>query len=122
MSHGTNGYSKGCRCEVCRKAYSVWLKGYRAKPEIQARRYAEHLRAAYGLELTDLERMISEQGGACAICRRTLIRTRKQTHVDHDHATGRVRGVLCNRCNKGLGYFEDDPAALATAAQYVGAT
>lgn len=58
------------------------------------------------------------QGSKCAICQRVL-RSRKSTHVDHCHETGVVRGLLCVRCNPGLGLFADDPELLRRAAAYV---
>ena len=59
--------------------------------------------------------MIVSQGGKCAICGYALYRP----HIDHDHATGRVRAILCHLCNVGLGSFKDNPEALERAAEYV---
>ena len=58
--------------------------------------------------------MLRNQGGVCAICQ-----TAPAAHVDHDHATGAVRALLCFNCNGGLGQFKDDPTALRAAADYV---
>jgi hypothetical protein len=58
--------------------------------------------------------MLAEQGGLCAICKAA-----PAVHVDHDHATGAVRALLCFNCNGGLGQFKDDPMALHAAAYYV---
>ena len=73
-----------------------------------------HLKARYGLDKATFERLDSTQGGLCAICRRN-----PAAHVDHDHTTGRVRGLLCFRCNGGLGQFNDDPMTLAMAIAYL---
>lgn len=69
-----------------------------------------------------LDALIAAQGGACAICREPLapyFGKGTRTHVDHNHATGAVRGVLCHLCNQGLGKFRDDPARLERAAVYL---
>jgi hypothetical protein len=58
--------------------------------------------------------MLAEQGGLCAICK-----SAPAVHVDHDHATGAVRALLCFNCNGGLGQFKDDPETLHAAAFYV---
>ena len=58
--------------------------------------------------------MLAEQGGVCAICK-----VAPAAHVDHDHATGAVRALLCFNCNGGLGQFKDDPDLLRAAADYV---
>ena len=67
------------------------------------------------------------QEGVCALCLKPETSKRDDGSeqllaVDHDHATGRIRGLLCQRCNTGLGLFRDDPEALERAAEYVGAT
>ncbi|MGK5113258.1 endonuclease VII domain-containing protein [Geodermatophilus sp. CPCC 205506] len=58
--------------------------------------------------------MLQDQGGVCAICQ-----VAPAVHVDHDHATGAVRALLCFTCNGGLGQFRDDPYLLRVAAFYV---
>jgi hypothetical protein len=65
--------------------------------------------------------MYKEQGSACAICKRTdtgVART-KMLSIDHNHVTGKVRGLLCNWCNQGLGHFRDSPELLIKAAEYL---
>lgn len=72
----------------------------------------------YGLTPESFDALLSSQGGVCAICKEGLILGR-DTHVDHDHKTGVVRGVLCSGCNVGLGAFRDDPSRLREAAKYI---
>jgi hypothetical protein len=62
--------------------------------------------------------MLDAQGGGCAICGR-LPRSDIALHVDHDHATGRIRGILCWPCNNLLGDVQDDPKRLYAAADYL---
>lgn len=70
----------------------------------------------YGLTLDDFRNLLVGQAGRCLIC--GLVPD-KELHVDHDHATGKVRGLLCNPCNAGVGHFRDDPRRLLAAAQYL---
>jgi hypothetical protein len=76
-----------------------------------------HLKRRYGLGADDVLAMLEEQGHACLVCRRQL--AVETAHVDHDHATGRVRGILCFGCNGGMGQFKDDPEVLVRAARYL---
>lgn len=84
------------------------------------KRLGQRLRA-YGISVADYERLLAEQGGACAICGRVDSGNAKDTrlHVDHCHATGRVRGLLCTNCNHGLGKFADSPERIERAALYL---
>jgi len=79
---------------------------------------AAHLRRMYNLSLEAYDNMLASQGGTCAICKNDCP-TGRLLAVDHDHETGRVRGLLCARCNPGLGYFADSPDLLAAAADYL---
>lgn len=74
------------------------------------------------LGVTDAEywAMYKKQGGRCGICGRRIYSKRyKAFCVDHDHKTGKVRGLLCGPCNLALGGFKDDPAVLRKAAEWV---
>lgn len=79
--------------------------------------------AKYGVTQAWFEETLAAQGGVCAICRQpeTRVLRGKVTDlcVDHDHATGAVRGLLCNACNAMLGCFDDDPDRLIAAAEYI---
>jgi hypothetical protein len=81
----------------------------------------------FGLGLSDYDQMLEQQGGLCAICGReeTQINTKTDKPfslaVDHCHKTGAVRGLLCMKCNRGLGLFEDNIEVLKKALAYLGA-
>lgn len=74
------------------------------------------LRRKYDMAEADYEAMAERQDGRCAIC---ADRPEGRLVVDHDHDSGAVRGLLCDPCNKGLGFFRDSPSRLATAADYL---
>jgi len=77
-----------------------------------------YLKRKYGITPERYEELLVEQGGGCGICGR-LPRADIALHVDHDHATGAIRGLLCFRCNNALGDFEDDYERLAAAVRYL---
>jgi Recombination endonuclease VII len=70
----------------------------------------------YGISPEEFDAMLATQNGVCAICKR---KSEKKLCVDHCHVTGVVRGLLCNKCNTGLGFYGDNPALLRTAAAYL---
>jgi hypothetical protein len=74
------------------------------------------LRRKYGLTSSLVEIAFTLQDWKCAICRRA---TGQKWCVDHDHKTGKPRGVLCDPCNRGIGFLKDDPEILRRAAEYV---
>jgi hypothetical protein len=84
------------------------------------RQSRSHNLRPYGIGIEDYERMLAEQDGKCAICDTT-----EPGHgydvfvVDHDHRTGRNRGLLCRDCNSGIGLLGDEPRQLRSAADYI---
>lgn len=75
----------------------------------------------YGLSVTDYQALLRKQKGGCAVCRTHNPKDRRSKffRVDHCHKTGKVRGLLCGRCNVGIGMFKDSPRRLRNAVKYV---
>lgn len=96
----------------CRPCHTVVMREIKVKNHGSERNYL--LKHRYGITEDDFERMLAQQGGVCAICRAV-----PGTFVDHCHATGQVRGILCFNCNNGLGHFQDSLVGLELAALYL---
>jgi hypothetical protein len=79
--------------------------------------YAQHLASNYGMTMEEYQARVAAQGGLCAICGDEPERGR--LHVDHNHATGVVRELLCRPCNHALGNAQDDPARLRAMIAYL---
>jgi hypothetical protein len=80
----------------------------------------KYIERAYGITLKDYEHLYILQNGLCGICHRPETRIGQIfLVVDHDHKTGKVRGLLCNNCNAGLGFFEDSQSLLSSAGRYL---
>lgn len=81
------------------------------------------LKYLYGISSEDYENMAKKQNYVCAICNEVRVTKRKlinqNLYVDHDHETGRVRGLLCHYCNLGLGKFQDSVSLLKSAINYL---
>jgi Recombination endonuclease VII len=97
----------------------------RARASRQARRqnndpllWNANLKRLYGISAAEYDALLAKQGGVCAICRK---HSKRRLCVDHCHLTGTVRGLLCDRCNVGLGYLKEDQASLVAALAYLGA-
>jgi len=77
----------------------------------------------FGISSETYAQMLQEQNGVCAICGNPETATRlgvvKALSVDHDHKTGRIRGLLCSDCNTGIGKFKDDVKVLQSAIRYL---
>lgn len=73
------------------------------------------LKKLYGLSLEQYEGMITSQNNKCGICGSELVKP----HVDHNHSTNKVRGILCSNCNLGIGLLQDSPEVLIAAAEYL---
>jgi hypothetical protein len=87
---------------------------YRKKRKAWLR--ANALKSTYGITLEQYDAMVKEQGGVCAICGE---RPEEHLCVDHSHATGKIRGLLCRRCNSGLGCYNDDLRLTMGASAYL---
>ena len=99
------------------KMKSQSLNWLRANPE---KKKSQRLMAAFGIDMSDFQDMLSIQNGACAICGHSdLSDPNFFPLVDHCHSTGRVRGLLCMNCNQALGKFKDDKSRLFSAIAYL---
>jgi hypothetical protein len=81
-----------------------------------------HLRRAYGITLAEYHVRLAAQGGGCAICGETdpaKHRGRRYFHVDHDHDSGVIRGILCGQCNTAIGMLKDSSILAQAAVQYL---
>ena len=95
--------------------YATYLREWRQKNESYVR--DREYRKRFGITLAEYEDLLKVQNGLCAICKQPCKRGRLA--VDHNHATGEVRGLLCRLCNLILGMLEDNPEWLKTAEAYL---
>ena len=115
-------------CRVCNRArVRAWQLANPERVREHTRKRAERgafreykIRTKYGLLAADYDALLAAQGGVCAICGGTEgDKRRKNLAVDHCHASNRVRGLLCNNCNRALGLLQDDPELLKKAEDYL---
>lgn len=92
------------------------VKEARAKERRRPRTLARWHQRKYGLSAAQYAALLARAAGKCELCGTELDGDER---IDHCHETGLVRGILCNRCNLGLGWFEDDPVRLLAAHLYV---
>ncbi len=133
---------------LCKSCYDRWLKSvnpeYKRRQEENSKRWCvshptewkairdrrsakvkadplyrreSALTKKYGMTLADYAIRLASQGGTCALCFRGP--AAKPLHVDHDHKTGRIRGLLCHQCNWYLGVVDKDPKILSRIAAYL---
>lgn len=120
---GSNRYNK------CKSCYTAYIRQYRKEHKeaynatqkkhwnkFRDRNTIRHKERKYGLERGEFQKLIESQNNQCAICGEGLI---GNGHLDHDHETGRVRGILCKQCNTGLGNFRDNQELLQNASKYL---
>ena len=108
--------------KVCNENKAEYQKKWRERNPRNAK--SADLKRHFGITIDDYERMLKEQGGVCAICKEVCKDTNaaglpRHMPVDHCHKTGKIRAILCGKCNKGLGAFRDDPDLLMEAAAYL---
>ena|SRR5437660_11136343 len=99
----------GPRCATCHRD---------RKKALREAAHGLRIYKAYGITKEQYEALYEAQGGACYICQRATGKT-KRLAVDHDHATGYVRGILCGPCNSVLAHFRDDLALVRRLNTYL---
>lgn len=111
------------RRRKCKTCVILNAKKYRENNRDKYREYSFkwHLNANYQMSIDEYRNLLSEQSNSCFICLRPfdLNDQARRPHLDHCHETGKVRGILCFRCNTALGKFQDNPDLLRKAAEYV---
>lgn len=108
-------------CKACSKAVAT---KYNNTPRGRRLKWKRELRYKYGISFEQYTEMLLEQRGICAICGKpeTCMGNNgevKTLSVDYDHVTNKVRGLLCDYCNKMLGFSEDNPDNLIKGAKYL---
>jgi len=95
------------------------------KEKFQTRYLRSYRKRKYGIDEVQFNKLLSEQGGVCLICQKGETNHDFRTgelikmSIDHDHVTGKNRGLLCGKCNRAIGLFEDNPILLRKAAEYL---
>ena len=119
------GCDKPAKCRgLCESHYAKkrWADGHRSDSDKAAPRRNARLKHRYGITAAEYDAMYEAQKGCCAICGKHAEAGSSPAHwknklaVDHCHDTGKVRGLLCNDCNAGIGHLGNERVALAAAA------
>lgn len=100
----------------CRECTSAYFKMWSADNKGRIRAYK--LKAEFGISAEQYQELLTRQHGACAICREACP-TGNHLCVDHSHVTGTVRGLLCIRCNTGIGSFKESVSRMLDAVEYL---
>ena len=103
-------------CKVCQNKREALR---RTKPKVINQRYKASLKQKYGIDVEEYNRLFEAQKGCCKICNKHQTEFKKKLSVDHNHTTGKVRGLLCDSCNRGLGFLQDSPNTVASALEYL---
>jgi hypothetical protein len=103
-------------CELLKTRARAYYRIAKAADPVMMNRkgFDRTLRSRHGITLLEWEARCAKQGGCCALCGEA-----KPLRLDHDHKTKVIRGMLCARCNTGLGHFGDTEAGLLRAVSYL---
>lgn len=93
-------------------------QAHKNNPDLKRKHY---LKSEYGMTIEEYEIKLASQGGACAVCKSTSPKCiqHKHLYIDHCHATGKIRDILCGRCNAAIGQAEENPERLEDLAAYI---
>lgn len=112
---------KFSQCKDCQKASVRKYKKKMGKAYYERERHYKW-KSFYGLSEEDYKKMLYGQGGACAICEEDVHlenNNGKRSAIDHCHESGKVRGILCNNCNRGIGFLGDKSKVVKKALDYL---
>ena len=114
---GLAGICKLCWAIGGRKNGRAYYHRNKKRRQEESRKYTMLRR--FGIDPEEYDKMYHNQSGCCAICDTHQQELPMRLAIDHNHATGKVRSLLCGECNLGLGKFKDDPELLRQAVQYL---
>jgi hypothetical protein len=107
-------------CKPCYAARGVaYRKTVKDTPEFKSKRRFEQRKRRMGIDKDTFWKMFEFQSGICPICKLSLEEGTGKVHVDHDHKTGKIRDLLCRRCNIMIGLAQDNREILAAAIRYL---
>jgi len=92
---------------------------YKENPMFILKKKNAYFKREYGISLEDYDIKFVKQKGNCAICKTSSTKFKKNLMLDHDHKTGKIRGLLCCNCNYALGHLKDDVMILKSAIKYL---
>lgn len=116
----TSGKTQSCGCLQKDELSKRQKHGYRYGSDEYKQHHRDlRLQRKYGITWNDYLEIIESQDNECAICGTSISELDHTAHLDHCHDTGKVRGVLCRRCNTGIGMLNDDPDTLMKAVNYL---
>ncbi len=103
--------------KIRKQARERWLNN----PKVREYATDYRFKKSYGISLKDFNLMVEKQNGLCLICKKPPNNNKKSDnlYIDHDHKTGKIRGLLCHKCNAGLGSFNDNVVLLEEAIKYL---
>lgn len=128
MPKGTKGIPQAschpeCLHYALGKCKNCYFAGRQSGESARVHKYygahgrARHYQITYGISLQSLSELLKTQNNSCAICNELF--GDAAPHLDHNHANNTTRGLLCGKCNRGLGMFRDDPVLLKSAITYL---
>lgn len=115
LKSGKNGIHPWCK-ECVKIANKSWAQ---TNPDKRKEIKKRHTAKKYGLSIEEFDSLLHSQGGVCAVCGSTDEKYSRSLAVDHCHKTGKVRGLLCTRCNQLLGSAEDSTELLKNLIHYL---
>lgn len=111
-------FGRARECKICKEVET--RKRRAERPELfKLKRKRAFLKEKFDMTIEQWQQMFESQNGRCGICRRAQTEYKRSFAVDHDHASGKIRALLCDKCNTGLGQFRDSIKILEAATEYL---